>query len=86
MPIAIYPEINKEDGMAFEPWPLMGVILLPDKPSLLAFFGGHGNNKHTLISLWRSSPCLYDVCLDLPIDAQLDRKQASERELAMTPP
>lgn len=57
-------------------------LTLPNKPSLLAFFGGHGNNNSPDKPMAKLS-CLYDVYLDLPIDAQLDRKHASERELAI---
>jgi hypothetical protein len=57
-------------------------LTLPNKPALLAFFGGHGNKASPDKPMAKLS-CLYDVYLDLPIDAQLGRKHASERELAV---
>lgn len=54
---------------------------VPDFPALAEAFGVQNNGTDALVPMAKLS-LLYDTTLNMPIDAQLDRKHASERELA----
>lgn len=56
-------------------------LTLPDFPELQEEFGAQNNASDVLVPMAKLS-FLYDVNLKMPVDAQLDRKHASERDLA----
>jgi hypothetical protein len=55
---------------------------VPDFPALAEAFGVQSNDSDVLVPMAKLS-LLYDTTLNMPIDAQLDRKHASERDLAV---
>lgn len=57
-------------------------LVLPDYPALADTFGVHNNASAVNVPMAKLS-FLYDTCLDMPIDVQLDRKHSSERDLAV---
>ncbi len=57
-------------------------LTLPDVPELIQTFGTQNNDSDVLVPMTKLS-LLYDVHLKLPIDAQLDKKHSSERDLAV---
>jgi len=57
-------------------------LVLPDYPVLADAFGVHTNGSGVKVPMAKLS-FLYDTTLDMPIDVQLDRKHASERDLAV---
>jgi len=57
-------------------------LTLPDYPAFIDAFGAQTNESNVIVPMAKLS-FLYDVQLDMPIDAQLDRKHSSERDLAV---
>lgn len=57
-------------------------LVLPDYPALADAFGVQTNASDVNLPMAKLS-FLYDTYLDMPIDVQLDRKHASERDLAV---
>ena len=57
-------------------------LALPDCPDLIETFGVQTNDSNISLPMAKLS-FLYDTCLELPVDVQLDRKHASERDLAV---
>lgn len=57
-------------------------LTLPDYPAFIEAFGVQTNESNVIVPMAKLS-FLYDVNLDMPIDAQLDRKHSSERDLAV---
>jgi len=57
-------------------------LVLPDYPALIDTFGVQTNASSVSLPMAKLS-FLYDTYLDMPIDVQLDRKHASERDLAV---
>ena len=57
-------------------------LVLPDYPALSDSFGVHNNDSDVRVPMAKLS-FLYDTTLDMPVDVQLDRKHASERDLAV---
>lgn len=57
-------------------------LVLPDYPALIDTFGVQTNASSISLPMAKLS-FLYDTCLDMPVDVQLDRKNASERDLAV---
>ena len=57
-------------------------LVLPDYPALIERFGVQTNDSSVALPMAKLS-FLYDTTLDMPIDVQLDRKHASERDLAV---
>jgi hypothetical protein len=57
-------------------------LVLPDYPALVDTFGVQTNTSTVSLPMAKLS-FLYDTCLDMPVDVQLDRKHASERDLAV---
>jgi len=55
---------------------------LPDYPALIDTFGVQTNASDIRLPMAKLS-FLYDTCLDMPVDVQLDRRHASERDLAV---
>ena len=55
---------------------------MPDYPELAEAFGLHTNASDVTVPMAKLS-FLYDTYLDMPIDVQLGRKHASERDLAV---
>ena len=57
-------------------------LTLPDYPVFIDAFGAQTNESNVIVPMAKLS-FLYDVHMDMPIDAQLDRKHSSERDLAV---
>ena len=57
-------------------------LTLPDYSAFIDAFGAQSNESNVIVPMAKLS-FLYDVHLDMPIDAQLDRKHSSERDLAV---
>jgi len=57
-------------------------LTLPDYPVFIDAFGAQTNESNVSVPMAKLS-FLYDVHMDMPIDAQLDRKHSSERDLAV---
>lgn len=57
-------------------------LTLPDYPAFIETFGTQNNKSDVIVPMAKLS-FLYDVHLDMPIDAQLDKKHSSERDLAV---
>jgi len=57
-------------------------LTLPNETDLIQIFGTQNNNSDVVVPMAKLS-LLYDVHSKLPLDAQLDRKHSSERDLAV---
>ena len=57
--------------------------MLPNYPVLADTFGVHTNDSDISVPMAKLS-FLYDTYLDMPVDVQLDRNHASERDLAVS--
>ena len=82
----VYSQLPKKQRPGWHSFRTLAVdgtdLHLPNKSELLETFGGQKNQSDQLKPMTKLS-CLYDVYLDMPLDARLGRKHASERELAV---